>query len=145
MGGWLSGFRMKHGATLNSARKGAMLTCACLALPVVLVPITRTWFPGNYWPAVILLSIAAAAHQGWSANLFSTSSDLFPATSISTVVGIGGAAGAIGGALFTAVVKEVWTPHPQLIFTLAGCAYITSLLIFQLLIPRLGPPAKAAA
>jgi MFS transporter, ACS family, hexuronate transporter len=143
MGGWLSGFRMQRGASVNAARKGAMLTCAFLVLPVILVPITRTWFPGNYWPAVALLALAAAAHQGWSANIFSTASDLFPATAVSTVVGIGGAAGALGGAIFTAIVKHVWTGHPQLIFTLAALAYLTALLIFQLLVPRLGQPRAA--
>ncbi len=143
MGGWLSGFLMKRGTSLNNARKGAMLTCALLVLPVVLVPITHTWFNGNYWPAVALLSLAAAAHQGWSANLFSTTSDMFPAATISTAVGLGGTAGAIGGALFTAVVKNVWTAHPQLIFTLAGCAYLVSLLLFQVLVPRLGHPRNA--
>ena len=142
-GGWLSGFRMKHGASLNAARKSTMLTCACFALPVMLVPITRTWFPGNYWPAVFLLSLAAAAHQGWSANLFSTATDLFPSTAVSTVVGIGGAAGALGGAIFTAVVKHVWTGHAGLIFTLAGFSYVTALLVFQFLVPRLGPPRSA--
>lgn len=144
MGGWLSGFRMKRGAGLNSARKGALLTCAFAVLPVVLVPLTRTWFPGNYWPAVGLLALAAAAHQGWSANLFSTASDLFPATAVSTVVGIGGAAGALGGAVFTAIVKQVWTGHAELIFALAGLAYLTALLIFQLLVPQLGITRKAA-
>jgi ACS family hexuronate transporter-like MFS transporter len=143
VGGWFSGFRMKQGASLNAARKSAMLTCACLALPVMLVPITRIWFPGNYWPAVFLLSLAAAAHQGWSANLFSTATDLFPSTAVSTVVGIGGAAGAIGGAIFTAVVKHVWTGHAGLIFTLAGFSYVTALLVFQFLVPRLGPPRSA--
>jgi MFS transporter, ACS family, hexuronate transporter len=143
VGGWFSGFRMKHGASLNTARKSAMLTCACLALPVVLVPITRAWFPGNYWPAVALLSLAAAAHQGWSANLFSTATDLFPSTAVSTVVGIGGAVGALGGAIFTAIVKHVWTGHAGLIFTLAGFSYVTALLIFQFFVPRLGPPRSA--
>ncbi|HEY6377453.1 MAG TPA: MFS transporter [Edaphobacter sp.] len=142
-GGWLSGFRMKHGSSLNSARKSTMLTCACIALPVILVPITRAWFPGNYWPAVALLSLAAAAHQGWSANLFSTATDLFPSTAVSTVVGIGGAAGALGGAIFTAIVKQVWTGHAGLIFTLAGFSYITALIVFQLLVPRLGQPRSA--
>jgi ACS family hexuronate transporter-like MFS transporter len=140
VGGWFSGFRMKRGVALNGARKSAMLACACLALPVVLVPITRTWFPGNYWPAVALLGLAAAAHQGWSANLFSTATDMFPSTAVSTVVGIGGAAGAIGGAVFTAIVKQVWTGHAGLIFALAGLSYVTALVIFQFLVPRLGPP-----
>jgi ACS family hexuronate transporter-like MFS transporter len=63
---------------------------------------------------------------------------MFPSTSVSTVVGLGGAAGAAGGALFTWLVSHYFSLHPMLIFTLAACAYITALLIFQLLVPRLG-------
>jgi ACS family hexuronate transporter-like MFS transporter len=63
---------------------------------------------------------------------------MFPSTTVSTVVGIGGAIGAVGGATFTWIVKHYFSLHPMLIFTLAGLAYVTSLLIFQLLVPRLG-------
>jgi ACS family hexuronate transporter-like MFS transporter len=137
-GGWLSGFRMKHGHSVNSGRKFALLICAICVLPIMLVPHMHTLFPNNAWPAISLFCLATAAHQGWSANLFSTPTDMFPSTSVSTVVGIGGAAGALGGACFTWLVSHFFSLHPLLIFTMAGLAYVTALLIFQVLVPRLG-------
>jgi ACS family hexuronate transporter-like MFS transporter len=141
MGGSLSGLFMKRGASVNSGRKLAMLICALCALPVMLVPATHGWFHGNVWPAVALLSLATAAHQGWSANLFSTPPDMFPSTAVSTVVGLGGTAGAISGAIFTKFTGAVWTSHPFLIFFLGSISYLIALAIFQKLVPRLGEPA----
>ncbi|MDQ2835473.1 MAG: MFS transporter [Acidobacteriota bacterium] len=137
-GGWLSGMWMKRGHTVNSGRKFALLACAVAVLPIMLVPHMHVLFPTNAWPAIALFSLAAAAHQGWSANLFSTPTDMFPSTSISTVVGIGGAVGAIGGAVFTWLVSHFFALHPLPIFLLASFAYIIALAIFQLLVPRLG-------
>ncbi len=137
-GGGLSGFRMKQGHSVNAGRKFALLVCALSVVPVVLVPSMHTLSPGSAWPAVALFALAAAGHQGWSANLFSTPTDMFPSSAISTVVGIGGAVGAVGGATFTWIVKHFFALHPMLIFCLAAAAYLTSLLIFQLLVPRLG-------
>jgi MFS transporter, ACS family, hexuronate transporter len=142
-GGWLSGFRMKHGHSVNSGRKFALLICALCVLPLMLVPHMHTLFPTNAWPAIGLFCLATAAHQGWSANLFSTPTDMFPSTSISTVVGIGGAAGAAGGAIFTWVVSHFFSLHPLPIFMLASFAYVTALLIFQILVPRLGATRTA--
>jgi MFS transporter, ACS family, hexuronate transporter len=142
-GGWLSGFRMKHGHTVNSGRKFALLICALCVLPLMLVPHMHTLFPTNAWPAIGLFCLATAAHQGWSANLFSTPTDMFPSTSVSTVVGIGGAAGAAGGAIFTWIVSHFFALHPLPIFMIASFAYVTALLIFQLLVPRLGVPRTA--
>jgi ACS family hexuronate transporter-like MFS transporter len=104
----------------------------------MLVPHMHDLFPSNAWPAIALFCLATAAHQGWSANLFSTPTDMFPSTSVSTVVGIGGAAGAAGGAVFTWIVGHYFSLHPMIIFTLAGFAYVVSLALFQLLVPRLG-------
>ena len=143
LGGALSGFLMKRGRTVNSGRKFALLITSLCVLPIMLVPHMHTLFPTNAWPAIALFSLAAAAHQGWSANLFSTPTDMFPSTAISTVVGIGGAAGAAGGALFTWIVSHLFALHPLLIFSLAGFAYVLSLAIFQLLVPRLGSPSNA--
>lgn len=137
-GGGLSGLLMNRGFSINSGRKIALLVCAICVLPIMLVPTMGRLSPHSAWPAVALFALAAAAHQGWSANLFSTPSDMFPSTAVSTVVGIGGAIGAIGGATFTWIVKTSFALHPMLIFTLAGLAYLISLLIFQLLVPRLG-------
>ena len=144
-GGWLSGFLMKHGYSVNSGRKIAMLICALCVTPIVLVPHMHTLFPNNAWPAIGLFCLATAAHQGWSANLFSTPSDMFPSTSLSTIVGLGGAAGAAGGAIFTWIVSHVFDVHPMTIFLMAAAAYITSLAIFQLLVPRLGINRTAEA
>jgi ACS family hexuronate transporter-like MFS transporter len=137
-GGWLSGIAMKRGHTVNYGRKLAMFVTSVCVLPLMLVPHMHTLSPHSAWPAIALFSIAAAAHQGWSANIFSTPTDMFPSTAISTVVGIGGACGAAGGALFTWFVKHFFSLHPLPIFLFASCAYILALAIFQILVPRLG-------
>ncbi|WP_260705993.1 MFS transporter [Edaphobacter flagellatus] len=142
-GGSLSGWLMSRGYSVNSGRKIAMLSMAVLVLPLVLVPHMGTLFPSNPWPATLIIALAAAAHQGWSANLFSTPSDMFPSTAISTVVGIGGAVGAAGGAAFTWIVKHNLSLHPLLVFSIAACLYLISLACFQLLVPRLGQPRNA--
>ena len=138
LGGGLSGLRMKQGHTVNSGRKFALLVTSLCVLPLMLVPHMHKVFPHNAWPAVALFALAAAAHQGWSATLFTTPTDMFPSTSVSTVVGIGGAVGSLGGALFTILVSHLLSLHPLVIFALASGAYVTSLLIFQLLVPRIG-------
>src|SRR3984885_4259479 len=123
--------------------KFALLVCALCVLPIMLVPHMHTLFPTNAWPAIGLFCLATAAHQGWSANLFSTPTDMFPSTSVSTVVGIGGAAGAAGGAIFTWIVSHFFSLHPLPIFMLASFAYVVALLIFQILVPRLGATRTA--
>jgi ACS family hexuronate transporter-like MFS transporter len=142
-GGWLSGARMKRGHTVNHGRKLALLLCALCVVPIMLVPRMGHLFPENVWPAIALFSLAAAAHQGWSCNLYSTASDMFPSTAVSTVIGIGGAAGAVGGAVFTWIVKRFFALHPLPIFVLAGLAYFVSLAIFEMLVPRLGETSQA--
>jgi ACS family hexuronate transporter-like MFS transporter len=137
-GGTLSGWLMNRGMSVNNGRKIAMLIMAVCVLPVVFVPHMSSLFPTNAWPATLLIALAAAAHQGWSANLFSTPADMFPSTAVSTVVGIGGAAGALGGAAFTWIVKRNLSLHQLLVFSMAAGAYVVALAIFQLLVPRLG-------
>jgi ACS family hexuronate transporter-like MFS transporter len=137
-GGWLSGFLMNRGYSINAGRKTAMLICALCVTPIIFVPYMGHLFPTNPWPAIGLFCLATAAHQGWSANIFSTPGDMFPSTAISTVVGIGGAAGAAGGAAFTWVVKRNLSLHQLLVFAMAAGAYIIALIIFQILVPRLG-------
>lgn len=139
-GGSLSGWRMRNGYSVNHSRKLALLSCAVLALPLMIVPHLGHVFPSNPWPATLIIALAAAGHQGFSANLFSTPSDMFPSTAISTVVGIGGAAGAVGGAIFTALVKSNLSLHPAVVFTVASLLYVIALAIFQILVPRLGAP-----
>ncbi len=144
-GGALSGWRMKQGHSVNAGRKFALLLCAFLVVPIVFVPYLGSLSPHNAWPATLVIALAAAAHQGWSANLFSTPTDMFPSTAVSTVVGIGGAVGAVGGASFTWIVKHFFSLHPLLIFGLAASAYLVSFAIFQLLVPRLGAPRTQPA
>lgn len=143
-GGWLSGSRMNAGHTVNYGRKFAMIVCALAVQPLMLVPAMHNYFPTNMWPAVAILGLAAAAHQGWSANLFSTPSDMFASTAVSTVVGLGGAGGALGGAIFTYIVKHAWTSHPLSIFVIAALAYLVAYLVFQLLVPKLDIESSAA-
>lgn len=141
LGGGLAGALMKRGYAIGTSRKLAMLLCALLVVPIIFVPHLGSRFPANAWPATLVIALAAAAHQGWSANLFSMPADLFPATAISTVVGIGGAVGAVGGATFTWIVKSYLSSNQLLIFGLASSAYLLSLLIFQIVIPRIPDPA----
>ena len=136
--GWLSGFLIKCGHSVNTGRKLALLICALLVVPILFVPYFGTIFPTNPWPAICLFALAAAAHQGWSANLCATPSDMFPSTSISTVVGIGGAVGAGGGAIFTWLVGHYFALHAIFIFSMAAFAYVFALVIFQILVPQLG-------
>src|SRR5262245_4366062 len=135
-GGWLSSTLIRRGWSLNAARKTAMLICACAVVPIVLAPRVT-----GEWTAVALIGLAAAAHQGWSANLFTLASDLFPKPAVGSVVGIGGTAGAIGGMLIaklTASVLQVSGSYVP-VFLIAAFAYLVALAIIQLLAPQLRP------
>ena len=92
-GGWLSSTFIKRGWSINRSRKTAMLICALMVTPIIFAANVK-----NLWVAVALIGLAAAAHQGWSCNLFTTTSDMFPRQAVGSVVGIGGMAGALGGA-----------------------------------------------
>jgi MFS transporter, ACS family, hexuronate transporter len=135
-GGWLSSRLIHQGASVNFARKTAMLICA-----VSVVPIIFAYRMENLWGAVLLIGLAAAAHQGFSANIFTLSSDIFPAEAVASVVGIGGMAGAVGGMLMAKIVGYVleWTKSYMIPFFIAGFAYLLSLAMIQLLAPRLEP------
>ncbi|HEY0100265.1 MAG TPA: MFS transporter [Pyrinomonadaceae bacterium] len=135
-GGWLSSSLIKRGWTVNKARKTAMLLCA-----VSVVPIMFAANASNLWVAVGLISLAAAAHQGWSANMFTTASDMFPRRAVGSVVGIGGMAGSIGGMLIATTVGLIlqYTGSYLPIFIIAGSAYLVALLVIHLLAPRLEP------
>ncbi len=135
-GGWFSSHLLKGGWTLNSSRKLAMLMCALAVVPIMLAAQTA-----NLWIAVSLVALAAAAHQGWSANLFTLASDMFPKQAVGSVVGIGGMAGAIGGMFIALIVGEILqrTGSYIPIFVIAGSAYLVALLIIHVLAPRLEP------
>ncbi len=125
-GGWLAGYAMRRGRPLRSARRFALLICALSTTAIILVPFVR-----QLGQAIAILCLTTAAHQGWSSNLLSTPSDMFTADSVATVVGIGGAVGSVGSALFTFAVGILWTRHALLIFFGAGLAYLLSMAIFQ--------------
>ncbi len=135
-GGWLSGFLLKRGLPLNVARKSALLICALAVLPVLYAPYSR-----NLWLVVGLVGLAMAAHQGWSANLFTLPSDLFPRAAVGSVVGFGGMIGSAGGVLMQLFAgRIVQATHSYLpLFLIAGSAYLVGLGIVQLLTPRFTP------
>ena len=129
-GGWLSSALIKRGWNVHSSRKTAMLMCALAVVPIVFA--SRA---SSLWSAVALVSLAAAAHQGWSANIFTLASDLFPRRAVGSVVGMGGMAGAVGGMLIAKVVGYVlqWTGSYMPVFMIAGSAYLVALLFVHLL------------
>jgi ACS family hexuronate transporter-like MFS transporter len=135
-GGWLSGSLIKRGWSVNRARKSTMLLCA-----LAVVPIMFAAHASHLWVAVTLISLAAAAHQGWSANIFTMASDMFPRRAVGSVVGIGGMAGSIGGMLLQSTVGLVlyYTGSYLPIFIIAGSAYLVALAVMHILAPRLEP------
>ncbi len=135
-GGWLAGRFIKLGWSTNRARKSAMLICALCVVPIVFASQA-----GNLWVAVLLIGLATAGHQGWSANLFTLTSDMFPRQAVASVVGIGGLGGAVGGAMIAAFVGFLLetTGSYVPVFMLAGSAYLLALLVVHLLAPRLEP------
>ncbi len=134
-GGWLSSHLLKIGWKVSRARKTAMLVCALCVTAVVFVP----YFGDNLWVAVALIGIATAAHQGWSANLFTMASDLFPEHAVGSVVGFGGFGGAVGGMLVAPAVGY-WLDFSHgaygPLFVVAGAMYLIALGIIHYLSPR---------
>jgi MFS transporter, ACS family, hexuronate transporter len=135
-GGWIAGRLMRMGWSLNAARKSAMLLCALAVVPIVMAPRVH-----ELWGAVALIGLATAAHQGWSANLLTTTSDLYPSAAVASVVGLGGFAGAVSGALVSTGVGYLLeaTGSYALLFGIAGAMYLIALGIIQALAPRLTP------
>lgn len=135
-GGWASSHLIKKGRTVNAARKTIMLICALCVVPVTIAPRSTT-----VAMAVLLVGLAASAHQAWSANIFTFVSDMFPKRAVGSVTGLGGAAGAAGGMLFSAGAGHIIekTGSYTILFIIAGSAYLLALLIIQLLAPRLEP------
>jgi len=136
-GGWLSGAFIKRGWSLNKARKITMLIAALLIVPTMVAPMMS-----NLWAAVAIVSLAAAAHQWWSANLFTLTSDMFPRHAVGSVVGVGGFFGALAGVGFqrlTGLILQGNGNNYTPIFVMCGLAYVTALLFIHLLVPRLEP------
>ena len=135
-GGWISGAFIRRGASVNKARKLAMLICAVCVLPIVIA-----YHVQSLWMAVLIVGVAAASHQGFSANLFTITSDMFPKRAVASVTGIGGMAGAVGGMLFAKIVGYALqkTGSYMLPFLMAGSAYLVGLLLIHIFAPRLEP------
>lgn len=140
-GGWLPAPFHKLGMSNTRARMGAMLVCACAVIPIFTVA-----YVNSEWASIALLSLATAAHQGWSANLFTTVSDMFPRSEVASVTGIGGTAGAIGGALIAAaaglILQYMHTYAP--LFVIAASAYLIAWVFILALAPGLKKVEMAA-
>jgi MFS transporter, ACS family, aldohexuronate transporter len=137
-GGWLSSSLIKRGWSINAGRKTAMLVCAVAVLPIAFASQAA-----ELWVAVALISLAAAAHQGWSCNVFTLVSDMFPRKAVGSVVGLGGTAGAVGGMLIAKVTGYVLNATGSYVpvFLIAASAYLLALGLVHLLVPRLEPAA----
>jgi ACS family hexuronate transporter-like MFS transporter len=134
LGGWASSRMIHRGRTVNFARKSTMFVCA-----VCVTPIFFAQYVDNLWLAVLIIGLAAAAHQAFSANVYTLPSDLFPRSAVGSVIGIGGTVGAIGGMIFSLYIGQIlarigsYTP----IFIVAGCSYFIALAAIHLLSPKL--------
>lgn len=142
-GGYISGYFLRKGWSVNRARKTAMLVFALCVVPIIAIP-----FATSLWQVIGLLGLAVAAHQAWSANLFTLVSDLFPKKAVSSVVGMGGMAGSVGGLLFPILVGFLLDTYKamgsiatgyNILFFLCGCAYLVALSSIHLLVPALKP------
>lgn len=133
-GGWLSSWLLKRGWALNASRKTAMLVCALAVTPIMLAARTD-----DAWIAVGLIALAAGAHQGWSANIYTLASDMFPRGAVGSVVGFGTLLGTVGGMLISKMVGYILqsTGSYVPVFVLAGTAYLVALAFVQLLAPKL--------
>ena len=135
-GGGLSSFLLRRGWSVNASRKTALLTCALAVTPIVIAARTP-----SAWLAVSLIALAAGAHQGWSANLYTLVSDMFPRNAVAGVVGFASMFGAIGGMLAAKAVGYILqrTGSYVSVFILAGVSYLVALCFIQALVPRLKP------
>ncbi|HQJ48773.1 MAG TPA: MFS transporter, partial [Verrucomicrobiota bacterium] len=138
-GGWITGYLTKQGWSVTRARKTGMFIFALCVLPILLV--TRV----GDWTAVLLIGLAGAAHQAWSANLFTTVSDMFPKKAVASVIGIGGMAGSAGGIMFPALTGRLLdhfqhqgniTAGYAILFGICGCIYLVAFALHHLLAPR---------
>jgi MFS transporter, ACS family, hexuronate transporter len=140
-GGWLSSFMIKKGVSPFNARKYTMLVFALLVMPVFFAQSQGI----STWSAIALISLAASSHQAWSANIFTTVSDAFPKRAVSSVIGIGGMAGALGGALVSILAGQLLEFYKKaghietgytVMFTIAACSYLLAWIIMNLFAPK---------
>lgn len=142
-GGWLPMYFIKKNWPVFKARKSSMLLYAFLVLPILFAQVLGGM---NMWLAVFVIGIAAAAHQAWSANIFTTVSDMFPKRAVGSVTGIGGMFGAIGGILLSMAVQKNLFVHYRsigqietayyIMFIVCGSAYLLAWLIMHILVPK---------
>jgi ACS family hexuronate transporter-like MFS transporter len=141
LGGYLSGWLIKRGLPIYKARKNSMFIFACCVLPIFFVRYTN-----SIWPAVWLISLAAAAHQAWSANIYTIGSDVFPKHILSSVIGIGGMAGSAGGILFPFAIGIILDHFKligllgtgyNIIFGICAIAYLVAWVVMQALSPKM--------
>lgn len=140
MGGWLSSRFIRMGRSVDFSRKTAILVCAFIVMPVVFV-----YQAQHLWLAVALIALATAGHQGWSANMFTLVSDIYPGHAVGSVVGLIGFAGAVGGALsasFIGLLLET-TGSYFLIFLFAASVYLVNWLIIKIFIKEIRPLGMA--
>ena len=133
-GGWLPAPFRRLGLAPAYARLAAMLVCAFLVVPILTAASVK-----SLWTAIALIGVAAGAHQGWSANLFTTTSDMFPRSAVGAVVGIGGMAGSVGSALFAFFAGHLLqlTHSYAILFGIASGAYLLALIVLYMLAPGL--------
>ena len=143
-GGGLSSFMITKGIAVNKSRNISMLLFACLVIPIIFVQNEGI----SLWSAIALISLAASSHQAWSANIYTTISDMFPKKAVASVTGIGGMAGALGGTLiagFAGNILQYWKIHGHIetgyfiLFLICGSSYILAWVLFNLLAPRMKP------
>ena len=146
-GGWLPMWFVKNkGWDIVRARKTSMLIYAFFPLFVMF---SQTAGSFNMWYAVVIIGIAASAHQAWSANLFTTVSDMFPKSTVASVIGIGGMAGALGGMVIAKVAGILFDHYKNLghiqtgyyiMFLICGLAYLVAwVVMFRFLVPKMTP------
>lgn len=134
IGGFVSSTLIKNGLSVNRARKITLLIFALCVLPIFFV--TQV---SNMWAAVLIIGIATASHQAFSANIYTLPSDMFPRSAVASVIGIGGMVGAIGGMIFSKTVGAILqaTGSYHILFIIAGSVYILALIVVQILSPKL--------
>jgi ACS family hexuronate transporter-like MFS transporter len=136
MGGWLSSYLIKKGKSIDYSRKTAMMVCAICMLTITLVPTAS-----RLWISILLLSLATAFHQGWSSNVFTLASDIFPKNVVARVVSLAGFIAAIAGALtavFIGIVLQLTNSYTML-FAIAGSMYLISWFVLRIMIPEIEP------